>query len=424
MQRALVVAALFAAACAPQNAQLVEGDFTAYLSSTRAVTSIKGLLDLDKFEYRAQVDCREFEDAANRAENESLRLDDRLPICRGDDGVSSSDWPPTHEEWLDSDGFEVLGGVLDPWRGEAIITSEGDVQIAFHHRLPGADMRFLFVIDPDFQPRRCVLDASGDEVMRDIDGNWLDNWSRGADGQVFLLNGTSFQFPVDQTNATGQIQGLPWYIPTEWSAGFAAAKFGDDLLQLRPTRYALPSAYELFNESSGLQGGQAVGVDPRDLFFCNQASLFGFAPDPDQLQACLDGLRDEMQTVSTEIESELVNAGLFESGIEGLPPVRPRVHNNDWRPGDDAPSGLDGWGEMHYAWVRFDEGSVLEVGGSATGEFFLTFDANDNPTRLFVRGRFEVPRFKRDKFTAEYLPDLKFDEAGTELCGVPGSELY
>jgi hypothetical protein len=34
-----------------------------------------------------------------------------------------------------------------------------------------------------------------------------------------------------------------------------------------------------------------------------------------------------------------------------------------------------------------------------------------------VRGSFKVDRFKRDRWTTDYLPAVKFEENGTTFCG-------
>jgi hypothetical protein len=108
---------------------------------------------------------------------------------------------------------------------------------------------------------------------------------------------------------------------------------------------------------------------------------------------------------------------------DSLPTIRPRVHDNAWREHDGSSAGLDGWVGLHYNWIRFDDGSTLERGGSASGEFSLLFDAEDNQSRIYVRGNFETRRIKQDTWVSEFVPEVKFEENGTTVCGVPGTEL-
>ena len=80
-----------------------------------------------------------------------------------------------HEAWVHRDSFQSVGEKMAPWRGEGIITTEGDLQVTFHHTLPGgADFRFAFVVDPNFQPTECVGD-SGNVSLENLDGDWLEN---------------------------------------------------------------------------------------------------------------------------------------------------------------------------------------------------------------------------------------------------------
>ena len=80
--------------------------------------------------------------------------------------------------------------------------------------------------------------------------------------------------------------------------------------------------------------------------------------------------------------------------------------------------GLDNWVGLNYAWVKFDAGSQLEVGGAASGEFMVFFDGTENASRLIVRGRFDVSKFKQDTWGTPYLPTIKFEESGTTPCGL------
>jgi hypothetical protein len=424
MHRVLAISTcLFAGACTPQNAELT-GDFTAFLSDVASVTLQRGDVKLDEFERRYAVDCRQFATARSDAEVEALRLNNRLPVCRGDvaeDGtvLGREDWPPPHERWVDDDGFVVVGDQFDPWRAEAIITSEGDVQLGFHQRLPGGkDFRFALVIDPDFQPRECAQSEDGQSVVfQEVDGDWVANWSEdlGDDeqGRLFYLNANSYQFNPAPNDGPGASAADQWFLPNEWMAGYSRGRFADDEFRSRPTRYAAPETYLAFQDAEN--SGDDGAVDYSSLFFCE---WFGEEIDPnfEVFDACHAARIAEARTIAEEVEEEYALIGIPVDAA-GLPSMKPRIHTNLWRDPDGHDAGLDGWTELHYSWVRFDPGAELETGGSATGEFQIVFDAFESPSRFFVRGSFKVDRFKRDTWTTAYLPAVKFEENGTEFCG-------
>jgi hypothetical protein len=426
MHRALVLTgSLLLPACAPQNASLT-GEFTAFLADGSSITLQRDNLKLGQFERNYAVDCRDFATARNEEENEELRLDDRLQICQGDvdeNGVTigRDDWPPTHETWLADSGFVVVGEPLDPWRGEGIITSEGDVQIGFHHRLPGGpDFRFAIVVDPDFQPRSCVQAEDGEGVSYEpVDGDWVENWStdlqEGETGRLFYLHAGSYQFNPSRLPSAADPSPPVWFLPNEWLAGYSRGRFADDDFRVRPPRYATPETY--FSYDSAELAGDAATVRRDDLFFCSWA---GEEADPDYavFDGCMVNQFERAEEIADEVaeEFELVD---LQVESESLPSMRPRIHPNLWRTPNTNAAGLDGWVEFHYSWIRFDEGSDLSTGGAATGEFQMVFDAFDSASRFFVRGSFDVKRFKRDTWTTEYLPPVKFEEAGTTQCGSP-----
>jgi hypothetical protein len=393
-------------ACAPQNAELTAGSYTAFLADSSSLTVAKGLVPFDDeaFSSSYKVDCREFVTANNNNENETLRLDDRLPICAGsifdnDEGVTNADWPPEHEVWLGQDGFHVVTQDLEPWRGEAIMTSEGDFQIGFHHRLPGGeDFRFAFAIDPNFQPTVCeqTADGAGTELAN-VDGDWLGNWSKdlkGDDngGTLFYLNARAYQFNPDDPDG-GQI----WSSPEEWRAGYSAGKFADEEFTMRTPRYGEPAIY------TALEAEDGYTVTEDDLFFCDL-----FEGEDPNTSNCMEGLIEDVNDVASEVGTELERV---------LVDYTPMVHDNTWRDPDGYAPGYDGWVGMHYNWVVIDAGSDLSEGGSASGKFAMVFDAYDSYSRFFVQGEFNVDKIKNDVWTTDDLRAIKLEENGTVLCG-------
>lgn len=382
-------------ACKPQSAELTSGAYAAFLSASNSRTVLEERIDITDVPVSYAIDCR------------------NAPIEGADSAICEDDlFPPEHEAWADYDGFNVMAGDLEPWRGEGIITSEGDFQVIFHHRLPGGDFRFLFVIDPVFAPKECRTQPDTNTVgLQPIDGDWLAEWSNdltelGEEGTLYYLNARSFQINPSNTSES-------WNLPQEWRAGFAAGKFGAEDLTLRSTRYGQPWAWDAAEDESG----QEPDID--DLFF------FQMQPGQDpRTSNGFQGKISEAKEVRDEIMAEfaMLSQGRLETLMGGEFAYEPRVHTNEWRVPDAVASGLDGWAELHYNWVRIDPGSDLTVGGSASGEFHLTFVANESPTRVMVRGTFSVPEIKRDRWAPRNVEAEKLAEAGVGFCGQPPPE--
>ncbi|MBA2319701.1 MAG: hypothetical protein H0V89_00990, partial [Deltaproteobacteria bacterium] len=304
------ILAVFAAACAPQSAEIVSGNFTAFMASSTSSSILKDEVDPADFDIYTQLDCRQFCAPSNQSTPESLCVFEskdeetllHLPdsILSADDcialmdinspeeaGSPAPEYPSTFsgdnyavETWLLQDGYHIVQEELDPWRGEAIINSEGDMQVGFHHRLPGgADFRFDFTINPDFQPTSCrdIVDEAGnpnpDGVTEPvaIDGDWLEEWSgsisdilaevpaddprydllrKYEDGRLFHINSFAYQFNPDDPQSFEN--GL-WYLPNEWLAGMTFGKFSEEFLSHRSVRYGEPLLYSTFEATDDSQ---------------------------------------------------------------------------------------------------------------------------------------------------------------------------
>jgi hypothetical protein len=465
---------LGAAACAPQNAQLTEGEYIVFLAESTSRTILFDAVSFDELASgdpsdegveTFQIDCRcelvsvlgddatcEDADAFGGSctscaeffpeEGEELEnpndagyltdlcwapyhtiYDEGIPID-GNDDEQLVQWVPNpwddsgngaprfaYELWLHRDKFRVVKQKLEPWRGEAIITTEGDFHVTFHHTVGGSDFRFAFVIDPDFQPQECV--GSGESVAAEpVDGDWLGAWSEDieeGDGTLYYLNAGAYQFnPSNIEDA--------WFLPNDWRAGYAEAKFGEEQLFIRGARYGNPFAYEEYEALGDLFGQAYVGVE--DLFYF--AMPADDNPDTDTVEndpvtADIDGdgvadyteMGEVIETIVADTKSEIEAVGWE---------IAPKAHLNDWRAPDGIASGLDGWGELHYNWVQIDAGSVLEVGGSASGSFELTMQATDSQSRMFIKGSFVVDKIKKERWGAYDIDAIKIEENGTELC--------
>ena len=454
MHRSSIVL-LVLAACTPNNAVLTSGSYIAFEDDGSSLSLAKGQLDPNDYgaDNYWNMDCREF---ATPEDEAALRIgcdDDDDAECATDpspiDICGPNKWPPEFEEWAQQAGYRVVTEQLDPWRGEALITSEGDLQIAFHHRIPGgADSRFVVSIDPDFAPTTCVArDGGFDLVSHDVgdlpvkdsdnngmpDGGWIERWSYGTDehpqglayiaslddddpyraafdhfepfldGKLFLLNSGGFQLnPSDVEDF--------WFFPDYWQAGAAQGRFVEENLTSRGPRYGEPWVYNFVD----VVGTSTTNIQANedDIWHCNLAA----GEDPEQ-NPCLIAQDEEVQATARGIQQELG----FMMSPDGDPDNRkfdyaPIAHTNFWRESDGRASGFDGWSELHYNYVVFSKDSDLSVGGSAKGAFSFVFDATESTSRVFVKGSFEIDKIKKDHWVTKELEEQKQLENGVTLC--------
>jgi hypothetical protein len=423
MRQPYILAILGLVACYPQNAELVDGEYAAFISATRSLTTRRELLDYEKFDIPGKmIDCRPTDD------RDTFPEEDREQICQGDDGAPNGRFP-IHESWLKQDAFRVVGETLAPedtWIGEAIITSENDFQVTFHHRLPGGeDLRWQFVIDPVFAPKACQKTAEDTFSYEPINGDWVENWSAdlgedAAGDRLFFLTGNSYQFNPKNPNGNEPNSNQFWALPRQWESGLAGGKFSEDLMSMRTDRYGMPATYGLADADD------EVEVELTDLYYCPLA-----ADSPTGNNALCDWRSfdnseagEAATTTNYATFGDLVNAvndtrdGVIEeiqrTGVEFF---EPRVHENRWRTPDGVASGLDGWVGLHYNWVRIDAGSNLEVGGSASGEYHLVLDGTDTGSRVLIRGTFNVDKIKKDRYVTADVNADKYEENQTEVCG-------
>lgn len=418
LRTTLVFATLGAAgACAPQNATLTEGAYTAMLSRNTSSVFVGDQVQVDEIAATGTVnvvDCLSYE-------NESQRTEGALPICNDGLGIlvprSNGGTALKHETWLDRDVFSVASEPLDAWRGEAVMTSEGDLQLAFHHRLPGNDFRFVMVLDPNFQPVRCQEDESGALSLDPIDGDWVGGWSRalneanyeGGDvefpggsheGTLFALNSQSLQY-----NPTADARES-WVLPPTMEAGFATARWGPEEMALIASRYADPAYY--LSETDDGPGSKAFFVDLDDEEYAGD----NFEADIRSNDDFIDMMK-HVERVADETVEELAVIGVPDPELH-----KPVVPSNAWRRPDGTIAGFDGWGELHYNWVRLDQTrEEIAVGADLSGEFALWFYGSDSQSHLIVRGSFEVDGVKKDRWTTRNVQQEKLEENNTNLCG-------
>lgn len=415
-----LVASAFA--CNPQSADLDRGTFTAFLSRNTSQIYIEDNIPIEDFAFNWNIDCRGIP-------SEDPRRDETAEgnCLEANRGISVDGAEVQHESWLNRDAFDVVHDDIDPWRGEAIMTSEGDLQITFHHRLPGGeDFRFAFVVDPEFQPRRCVEAADGSLSLQPINGDWVGQWSENmtesnhasstyefpgnsTDGTLFVLNSGSYQFNPDETRNT-------WALPPELEAGYARARFGPEEMFFISSRYAAPRAYTNFDIDD------RNGADLADLYYLGTDRLPPGLYNGDNFEAEIkqDPNFIEMMTEGPELHAAETQAELL-AAVNGnitLPNFTPMVPGNAWRRPDQSNSGFDRWGELHYNWVRFDQPrEQLKAGEAVSGEFRLYFFGANSQSHLLVEGSFSADKVRNDTWVTRDVQAEKAEEANIVLCG-------
>ena len=402
MNRIAPFALLALSACGPQSAELLDASVTGWLSEETSFVLYQGLVDMAHEDWDASwnIDCRTLEDG-----DEALRLDGGLNVCEngGTFGVVS-EGSETGETWLNDAAWRGFNLELDnAWRGEGIYTHEGDLQVAFHHRLPGGqDFRFLFVIDPDFSPTECVVNDAGETVAAPYDGTpWRDAWndiwtqlgnqsdvapfmaqatSDFPNGDLYFLNARSYQ--IDGENITNA-NLRRWTLPEEWMSGFAHGTFGVEDMHSRPNFYARPYVYQ--------------AVDADDFFaIVRSAEYVWYRPE-----SALPGDAEDHVTYARQDLNRATPAGLN----VGFQPI---LVDNSWRDVDGEKAGLDNWDELAYSWVVLSEDSDPTPGGKVSGAFSILMDPDDSSSRFVVQGRCEIPSVRRERFGG---PDLRAETA-------------
>ena len=421
-----LVPLLFLAACAPQSAELQNGSYVAFMAEGTSLSLSKGEVDPSLYETSYNLDCRDFENAQDR---NLFQLEDPIPC--------GATFPTEHELWANDAGFRVVTEELEPWRGEAFIGAEGDMQIGFHHRVPGgADMRFLMVVDPNFQPTTCVPSGDGTVSVEPLDGDWIENWSTELDtiasanggvdpafahlepyldgGRLFFLNGTSYQ--VNPLNADPSSGNDFWLLPDQFEAGATRGKIAEELLLMRQSIWGRPMVYQVVEDE---EDEDAAPFEQTDLWWCR----LNEGDNPNNAECAFPALYDDMDDLENEVttvadETYQEYRRMFRP-VNGEDPVfeyRPITHLNRWREPDGVPAGFDGWGEMHYNYVVFSGDSDLEVGGFAEGAFSLQLEAVDSDTRVILKGQFVIESIKKDRWTTADLRAEKAEENDVELC--------
>jgi hypothetical protein len=353
-----------------------------------------------------------------------------------------------YNRWIVEDGYYGLSGQLESWRSEALINSEGDLQLTVHIDLGNdQDFRFHFSIDPNFAPDECLEKNEDDEdgaptVYRAFqDGsNWVQEWSEDEEGnQIFYLNAGAFQVdPNDSDNS--------WYFSDDMVSGYGASKFAAGEFNSRAGDYGhydldgtgllwgqdALSGSDLFGgflgvSSQGHSGELGLTVDPNDYvdwreqYLANLDQLChtvkGAACEATNDEPLVEGeilsWEDEMVTVLGAV-NDLNNDGILD---EGEARFEHKIESNMWRPIDGTVSGVDGWMEVHSSWVRLQTGQVVAPGENVKGDYQILYEGTEAGSRLLIRGEFEITNLEMDEWGYDRLEDVKREENGTPYCG-------
>ncbi len=350
------------------------------------------------------------------------------------------------QTWMAEDGYYGMTGGIDQWRSEALINSEGDLQLTVHVDLgDGQDFRYHFTIDPDFEPVECAEDEDGGAIVQRVDGsNWVDEWSEDEDGyRIYYLNAGAYQVnPADSENW--------WYLSRNMLSGYGFAKFAAEEFSNHPTDYG---NYDLMGVGDGFEGiTDRETPDPLkylerieglcdsvfgDLCIYNQidddgdgyAEVDGDCNDNSDIVDPGDCPFVDKDELPLSWQDEMViMAGASKTaapthtdryqtrGRVINPKFQHKVEDNFWRPIDGTTTGLDGWMEVHSSWVRLKHGSKVKDGGTVEGDFQILYDGAESGSRLLVRGEFKAKDLRADRWGYGNLDDAKRKENDTEYC--------
>ncbi|MFT5584744.1 MAG: hypothetical protein ACI9VR_002330 [Cognaticolwellia sp.] len=211
--------------------------------------------------------------------------------------------------------------------------------------------------------------------------DWIAEMSADEDGDIYYLNAGAYQV---NPNDNDQV----WTLPQEWLSGFAAARFASDNFSSVGTG-DFDYVYELDIPDS---------VGTYTVFTATDEFYSEFA---EEARAQSDWWSSNAQAWT----------GMDYEGFNF------RVEDNDWRSRDSLTTGLDSWVYRSPNYVIINDGSTLEEGGSATGEFQIHMVSFDSASAMIVQGTFKVPEIGGDKWTYGSLEEELIERNETEICG-------
>lgn len=381
--------------CTPHDAE-VTGSYASYFAAASSENIYRleaKLVDFtnettrDNYKF-TPVDCRDLADEVERLPG----AEDYETDC----AAGEADFYP----WLTQYAYYLREEQFDPWRVEAVQTTEGDIQLTVHSNVSKiGDFRFGWVIDPDFQPTYCVDGETGAEEQAD-QGEWLPNWSLAEDGgTLFHLNAGAYQ--VNPSN-----QGDYWYLGRTWEAGYGFARMADEDFY----GHAIDYVDNISVDSNGY---------PSPLY---QPMYNGHWGSSNNYAGFLSDLTEAV-TFTEEHPSDLAALG------KSTFPLEIKVEDNSWRPdndvADDPADGFANWVGLDSSWVHFDDSPddlALRVPGHQdkplVGHFQIYLESASAASKVFVEGDFTIDHIRKDIWG--YSPSLeqrKMDENNTPVCG-------
>lgn len=240
--------------CAPNDAEITAHWWAWLAANSSAAIGEENLTDIDAKATRFECSGRGWNEEENRWDDgyigprENDNLDDPRFVggaCKPNEDGDPEDYCADYEDefrtecfgdeetgqvgaaaLLGDDGYYGLQGSVDAWRTEALINGEGHLQLAVHHWLEqGQDFRYIFSIDPDFEPTRCISTGEGTAEIQQVDGaSWVDQWSDDEDGyRIYYLNAGAAQ---PQSGDPGETDFF--FLTTDWLTGYSYAKFAGE----------------------------------------------------------------------------------------------------------------------------------------------------------------------------------------------------
>lgn len=321
---------------------------------------------------------------------------------------------------------QTFGDDSDTYRVEAVLTSEHDLQLTVHQTTDFGDVRFGFVIDPNFQPQVCQDDGAGGASLVDVDGgNWLENWSSNPEDEgytVYHLNAGAYQI----NPATG---GDFWLLDDTWQAGYCFGRFADedfychaidyqDTIATNTYPYGRPFFYASYEpDQYGILDSDCSNTglsDTCDVFESYDDMYESMVANETTTVYDTDGV------AYAPMEGELNRIGQVDASV--LAPHL-KIEENGWRPINDSAAGLGGWGSISPSYVRFKNNvdlTGLTTGDQGTpieGDFQLYLDSVASASKFIVKGSFSIDHITEDSFTVTPLEETKEAENETPTCG-------
>ena len=384
---------IFLVACSPNHATITDGQWFAWLATNSSKVfideSLPFLDSLDETDGYPDSLTVSLYDCSGRVQGDDgyTRPQDGVSHTTGEDCSDIDSISFENHKFIQNDGFYLLQDKIEPWRTEALINGEGDLQLTVHHALPdNEDFRFSFTIAADFQPTTCTTDNDGLPQVEFVDGSdWLTRWSENEEGYtIYYLNAGAYQINPSDTEDY-------WFLTTDWNSGFGNAKFSAEEFN------SVPTAYGNYDEDGGGE----------DFMFTENRN----APDCDGYNSAVDSLVSQASSWQDELG---LAAG---ANIDGVSYFSHKVESNNWRPINTSNAGLDGWAEVHSSWVRISDDSEIVDGGTVTGDFQIMYTAAESNSQLLVSGSFSIEDLNEDPWAYPMMEDQKRAEYGTEFCG-------